>query len=190
MCERTGKRVLAAECVRCAATNKLVLKHLLVRSSVSQALVLADVAIRSAGGKFCLPLECQACAWSGQKFHPDDLKVCHLTGLTIHFEFLTREPSRLRVLVEMLEGVKHSMDGREEYPVLEGKLSAMLNGSKCRIISGTYSPTNRALAICAEVKFFMGLRTNYAGFVYSSENEEITGRIAQGKRSKQSWIEN
>jgi superfamily II DNA or RNA helicase len=190
VCEGTGKRVLRSECARCAATNKLVLKRLLVPSSVSQAPVLADVAIRSVGGKFCLPAECQTCAWSGQKFHPDDVKACHLTGLTIHFEFLTNEISRLRVLVEMLEGVKHSTDGSEEYSVLEGKLSTILDGSKCRVISGAFSPTKHALAVCAEVKVFMGLRTNYTGFVYSPDSGEIMGRIAQGKRSKQSWIEN
>ncbi len=189
VCEGTGKRVLPSECSRCASTKKIVLKRLLVTSSVSQASVLEDVAVRSAEGKICLPVECQACAWSDQRFHPDDLRMCNLTGLNVHFQFLKKGTACLQVLVEMLDGVKHSTEGSEGYPSLEGRLSGILNGSKCRIIAGAFSPTKSALAICAEVKLLMGLRTNYAGFIYSPSSGEIIGRVVQGKRSKQNWAE-
>jgi hypothetical protein len=139
-------------------------------------------------GKFCSPDECQTCSWSGERVHPDDIGICTLTGLPIHLEFLTKQNSRLRPLFELLNDVGQS-SRKEEFPVLEGALSRKLNGSKCRIVSGAMSPTKNALAVCAEVKLFLGLKTNYLGFVFSPRDREIIGKIAQGKRLKQGWFE-
>ncbi len=187
-CEATGKRVLPSECGRCSVSNKVALKRILVSSSISQTSVLPDFAIRSSAGKFCLPAEGQSCAWSGQKYHPDDLGTCTLTNFPIYNEFLTKQNSRLRPLFELLNDVDCTARD-EHFPTLEAALSDVLNGQKCRIVSGAISPTKNALAVCAEIKTLLGLKTNYLGFVFSPHKREIIGKIAQGKRTKRGWFE-
>jgi superfamily II DNA or RNA helicase len=186
-CEATGKRVLPSECGRCSVTNKVALKQYLVSSSISGAPVLADAAVYSASGRPCLLLEAQACAWSGQKHHPDDLRVCELTGLNIFLEFLTKGRPRLLPLIQLLDDTTIEAK-REPYPILEAALSRKLDGAKCQIVSGAISPTGTALAICAEHRTMLGLRTKYLGFVFSPRDREIMGDVAQGKRTKSGWI--
>ncbi len=110
-CEITQKRVLPSELERCAVTGKRALKSLLVTSSLSETRMLEKVAVRSATGKFCAPIEAKPCSWSGGKFHPDDLRVCELTGLPIRFQFVAsnRNP-RLQPLVDLLNGIKRNAD--------------------------------------------------------------------------------
>ena len=177
-CETTGKHVLPSQCGRCSVTNKVVLKKHLLVSSVSGALVLAELAVRSHSGEFCLPTEAQLCAWSRQKYHPADLGVCALTGLPMASEFLTREHSRLRPLHELLnDGHREAKQG--DYPVLEAAISKKMNGAKCRILSGAISPTGKALAICAELKLLLGLKTNSSGLcLFSGGSSDRRQRCA------------
>jgi hypothetical protein len=79
-------------------------------------------------------------------------------------------------------------DGKE-YPVLEGALARKTNATNLKIVSGAISPTKNSLAVCAQVKHLLGLKTNYIGFVFSPLTREIVGNIAQGKRTKQGWFE-
>lgn len=187
-CSVTGKRVLPSECSRCTVTNAIALKKALVTSSISEALVRADMAVRSASGTFCLPVECQTCAWTGQRFHPDDLGVCSLTGLAVHREFLMGEDSRLRPLMELLDDKDLSI-GDKKFPVLEAAVSKKLEGATCRIVSGAISPTKHALAVCAETKLMLGLKTVYLGCVFCARSQEVVGRVARGKRTKHGWVQ-
>ena len=187
-CEVTGEHVLPSLCGRCSVTNKVALKRVLVSSSISQAVVRRDVAVKSSSGKFCLPAECETCAWIGQKYHPDDLGKCMLTGLSVHSQFLTKQNSRLRPLFELVNDVSRLPDGKE-YPVIESALARRMNGTKSKIVSGAISPTKNALAVCAEVKHLFGLKTTYIGFVFSPLSREVVGKVAQGRRSKHGWVE-
>jgi hypothetical protein len=175
-------------CGQCWVTKKVAVKRLLVSSNISHVAVLQDVAVQSSSGKFCLPAECQTCAWSGQKFHPDDLKFCTLTGLSVHSQYLTTENSRLQPLFDLLNDVSRLADGKE-YPVIEGALARRMNGVKFKIVSGAISPTQNALAVCAAVTRLLGLKTNYVGFVFSPSTREVIGKVAQGKRTKHGWFE-
>jgi superfamily II DNA or RNA helicase len=187
-CEVTGKKVLPSVCGRCAVTNKLALKHALVSSSISQAPIIQDAAIQSTSGNFCLPAECGTCAWTGQKFHPDDLKNCSLTRLLVHSDFLTEQNSRLQPLFELLNDVNRLSDGKK-YPVIERALARKMNGARCKVVSGAISPTSNSLAVCAEIKHLLGLKTNHIGFVLSPVTKEIVGKVTQGKRTKHGWFE-
>ena len=188
-CEATGKKVLPSECGRCSVTNKVALKQHLVVSSVSGAPMLAEVAVRSLAGKVSLPVEARACAWTGQKYHPDDMGVCTLTDLNIYSEYLTKEDSRLVPLNQLLNDITRE-PRHKNYPILEDALSRKMNGAKSHIISGAISPTGNALAICADLKVMLGLKTNYLGFVFLPRDREIIGRVAQGRRAKGEWIQN
>lgn len=187
-CEASGKRVLPSQCGRCAVTNKSVLKRLLVTSSVSQAPVLAEVAVLSTTGKFCLPAECLGCAWTGRHCHPEDISTCALTNLSVHIEFLTQPKGHLKPLFDLLNDLQRPPSD-QEHPILEAALSKALDGQKCRLISGAISPTQKAFAGCGETKTFLGLKTNYVGFVFSPQSRQIIGKVAQGKRTKDGWIE-
>lgn len=187
VCEATGKRVLPSQCAQCSVTNKVALKRALVVSSISQNLMLENVTIRSLSNRLCSSAEAKVCMWSGQRYHPEDMGVCTLTALPIYSQFLTRDHSRLFPLMELLNDVHHEPDGKD-YPILEGALSRALNGSGCKIVSEASSPTSNALAICAEIKVLLSLKTKYVGFVFSPHNREIVGRAAQGKRARSGWI--
>ena len=187
-CAVTGKRVLPSLCGRCSVSHKLALKRVLVSGSISQAPAIADFAVQSLSGKFCLPSECQACSWTAQKYHPDDIGMCTLTGLSVHVEYLTRQESRSRPLFELLNDVDQSAKD-QKFPILEDVLLRKADISKCRIVSGVMSPTKSALAVCAKVRAMLGLRTSYLGFVFSPQEREIIGRVAQGRRTKQGWFE-
>lgn len=187
-CDASAKRVLPSQCARCAVTNKIALKRLLLSSNISQALVLPDIAVRSKSGKVCLPTECHSCSWTGQKHHPDDLGICTLTNLPIFSEFLTNQDSRLKPLFELLNDVEREV-GHEAHPILETALSKALNGQKGRVISGAISSTKNSFAVCAEIKILLGLKKKYVGFVFSPHKREIVGKIVQGKRTKQGWVE-
>lgn len=188
VCEESGKRVLASECARCSVTNKLVLKRLLVVSSISGQCVLPSAAVRSSSGTFCLLAEAEPCAWTEKKYHPGDLGICTLTALKVGREFLTAQDSRLKPLFELLNDVTATA-GDREFPVLEAALSGVLEGRKSRIVSGAISQAGSAMAICAELKSYFGLKKSYVGCVFSPKTRSIMGKVAIGKRTKQGWLE-
>jgi superfamily II DNA or RNA helicase len=189
-CAVTQKRVLPSELSRCAATGKRVLKRLLVTSSLTGAQILEEVAVRSAAGKFCAPVEAKPCLWSGQKFHPDDLRVCELTGLPIHFEFVTANNNpHLQPLVDLLNGIKRTADEPKLWNVVTDKVATMLGRGRCRVQAAVLSPDKRHLAVCSEVRTLLGLRVHQVGLVYAIGDHSVVGRVAQGRRTSEGWSE-
>lgn len=184
------KAVLPSELERCAVTDTRVLRRLLVASSVSGARIQHQLAVRSLAGKYCAPAEARACMWSGRKSHPDDLKVCSLTGISFHIEFAAPEGnSYLQPLGELLHGVRHTTDAADRWPEIALKASDALRGSRCRVESAFTSPDRRHLALCTEVRTLLGLRVQRAGLLYSIEDGSIVGRVALGKRTPKGWIQ-
>jgi hypothetical protein len=189
-CEITKKMVLPGELARCAASGKKALKTLFVNSSVSGAQILERVAIRSAAGAFCSPMEARYCTWSGRRFHPDDLRACTLTGVPIHFQYVTPDTyGRLQPLADLLYGFSRTADQQHLREVIATKVSNALQGKRCKIESARSSVDQRYLAVCSEIRTLLGLRLHYAGFLYSIEDASIVGRIALGKRTPKGWTE-
>lgn len=189
-CAITQNKVLPSELERCAATGKRVLKKFLVRSSVCEARILEEVAVRSAFGKFCAPIEAKSCLWSARKCHPADLRVCELTGLSIHFEFATANgPVRLQPLVDLLNGVKRTADESQLWNEVTTKIAAVLGNSRCRVESAALSPDRQHLAVCSEVRTLLGLRVHQAGLVCSIGDHSVVGRAARGRRTAEGWSE-
>ncbi len=186
-CELTQKRVLPSLVAKCAATNRTVLRDHLVVSSVSQNLMLPDEGVRSISGNYCLRSETVSCSWTGEGFHPDDIGTCQLTDLPIHANYLTEFDSSLSPLIDILNEYESAIEGNK-YPSLHAALTKQLNGANCRILSGTVSPSGYALAISAETKTMIGLKTRYLGFVFNRDKKEIVGLVAEGKRTKQGWV--
>ena len=188
-CGVTGKAVLPSELERCAVTNKRVLKRLLVTSSVSGGRFQHRLSVRSIGGKYCVPEEAKRCMWSGRHSHPDDIRVCSLTGIPFHAEFaaLDKKPY-LQPLMDLLHGVRRNTDAADRWDEIASKASNALRGSRCRVETAHVSPDKRHLAICSEVRTLLGLRVHQAGLLYSIEDGLIVGRIAMGKRTPKGWI--
>lgn len=188
-CTATGKRVLPSLLGTCEATGARVLKTLLVASSISGALMLGEKGVRSAGGKFCLPTEAKSCSWSGRRVHPDDIRTCKLTGLSIHVDYATPDSSsRLRPLVEILDGERHNTDHDDMWEKIAQRLIRALKGGRCRIEAAVLSPSKQRLATCAESKTMLGLRVQQIGAVYDLVDDALIGRLAQGKRNGNGWV--
>lgn len=189
-CAVTQKRVLPSELLRCAVTGKRALKRLFVTSSLTEARILEEVAVRSATGKFCAPVEAKPCLWSSRKCHPDDLRVCGLTGLPIHFEFATANSNpRLQPLVDLLNGIKRTADEPQMWDAVTTKVAAVLGSGRCRVEAAVLSPDRRHLAVCSEVRTLLGFRVRQAGLVYSIGDHSVVGRAAQGRRTSEGWSE-
>lgn len=189
-CAITHKRVLPTELARCSVTGKRVVKGLLVTSSISRAYLLEEVAVRSTAGKYCAPVEAKGCAWSGEATHPDDLRVCQLTGLPIHVMYTTaNDYPRLEPLVQLLDGIKRNADAQQLWNTVSLRGSLVLGGARCRIESALLSPNGKHLAVCAEARTLFGFRIRHAGFVYSIDEQSVEGRVAQGRRTQTGWSE-
>ena len=187
-CAVTEKRVLPEQLDRCAVTNKRVLKNLLVSSSVHGAQMLEEVAVQSLGGKYCLPAEAKPCIWAGEKFHPDDLRTCDLTGLTIYIKYSKTEPKfSLEALFDLLGGVTRSKDEIQIWDSVSEEISTALKGIRCKVETAVMAPDKRHLAMCVEARTLLGLKKRYVGFLYSIVNRSIIGRIAQGRRTSEGW---
>jgi hypothetical protein len=161
-----------------------------VTSSVTEARMLEVVTVRSATGKYCAPIEAQQCSWSGEKFHPDDLRVCELTVLPIHFEFTAANGKpRLKALIDMLNGIKRTADEPQLWDAVTTKASAVLGKGRCRIEAAVLAPDNKHLAVCLEVRTLLGFRVHQAGLVYAVDDRSVVGRVAQGRRTSEGWSE-
>lgn len=188
-CEVTGKRAVPDLFGVCAGTRKRVLKELLVPSSVSNAAVLRQEAVQSTIGTFCLSSEVETCFWSGRTAHPDDIRTCSLTGLSIHAAFATaRNPARLQPLVELLDGVRRTADQNQLWPQIAARMTVALKGGKCRVEAAVSSPAKRHLAICSESKTLLGLRVHQVGAIYDLTEDAIVGKLAEGKRHADGWL--
>jgi hypothetical protein len=187
-CALTHKAVLPSELERCVVSDERVLRTMLVTSSISGARLQHRLAVRSIAGKYCAPAEAKMCIWSGRRTHPDDVRVCSLTGIAFHVAFAAPEDKPyLQPLGDLLHGVRRTVDAPDRWEDVASKASAALR-SRCRIEAAHVSPDKRHLAICSEVRTLLGLRVQQAGLLYSIEDRSIVGRIAMGKRTAKGWV--
>ena len=150
--------------------------------------MLEEVAVRSASGKFCAPVEAKPCLWSSRTCHPDDLRVCEMTGLPIHFEFATANTNpRLQPLVDLLNGIKRTADEPQMWDAVTTKVAATLGKGRCRVEAAVLSPNRRHLAVCSEVRTLFGFRVHQAGLIYAIGDHSVVGRTAQGRRTSEGW---
>jgi superfamily II DNA or RNA helicase len=190
-CELTGKNVLPSELEKCAVTGKKALKRFFVSSSLSGARILEEVAVSSIAGKFCTPLEAKSCLWSGRKCHPDDLRICQLTGVTIYFEFTASDKeSRLEPLVKLLDGVERKSDELDLWTSIANSASNAIGKKRCKVEAADLSPDKQHLALSLEVQSWMGFKVEQGGLLYSLNNKAIVGRFILGKRGTTGWVQN
>lgn len=187
-CEITNKKVLPTELGKSAYSGKKVINKYLVKSSISSSNLIENEALKSITGKYCSPLEARVCQWSGRLVHPEDLKICYLTGLHIYLQYLVDDGHIcLENLINLLHGLSHSIEKSELWNTICMNLPQ--NMTNIKIIGSKLSPDGTKLAISAETKSLLGLKTSILGFVYSLSSNEILGRVSVGRRQKGWWKE-
>ena len=189
-CAVSQQRVMPSELGRCAVTGKRVLRKFLVDSSISEIHILEELALRSASGKFCAPVEAKTCSWSGERHHPEDIRVCSLTDLPFHFSFVIDRPTpRLEVLAQLLDGQNRGTDREHLWEVIGQKVARAIGGSHCKVEAAVISPSKQRLAVCLEERTLLGMRVRYIGAMLSLSDQTVIGRIAKGKRANSRWVE-
>jgi hypothetical protein len=107
----------------------------------------------------------------------------------IHVDYATlQSPPRLRPLVEMLDGVRHTADQNAIWDKVTPRIARALKGGNYRIAAATLSPSKDRLATCAENKTWFGFRVHQVGAVYDLTDDTIIGRLAEGKRNGGGWV--
>lgn len=188
-CSVTGKKVLPSELEKSSVSGRNALKTFFILSSVSGARLLEEEAVKSIAGKFCAPLEARACVWSDRQYHPDDMRTCQLTGLQIHVTFMaTNGYERLGTLVEMLEKINRKSDKLELWPVISEIAAKVIDEKKCNVQAAELSPSSKHIAVHLEIKTWGGLKTRYAGFLFSIKDVSIVGRVAIGRYIQKNGI--
>lgn len=189
VCALSSQRVLPSELGQCAVTGKRAVKSYLVNSSVSGRPLLLEEAVESSLTTFCAPSETKVCYWSYHRIHPDDLRICTLTDLPIHVEFATPGAAiRLATLLEMLEGRTRPQEQMDKWGPIAAQIESALDGGRCRIQAATLSRSKKLIAVCADVKFLLGLRIVRVGAIYDLARYALIGQIAEGKLGER-WLE-
>jgi superfamily II DNA or RNA helicase len=186
-CEETGSHALPSEIASSAVSGKRTLRKLLVRSSVSQAPLLEREAVRSSSGSYCTPIEATNCLWSGEISHPEDIRKCELTGLEIHFKYVTAKETFLVPLKRLLDGTARDDDAKESWEQIEQREAQAIGKGRCRVEAALRSPNGKYLAVSSEVKTFLGFRKRHMGFLFANEKQSIVGMIAEGTREGWGW---
>jgi hypothetical protein len=159
-------------------------------SSLSQTRLLESAAVQSSAGNYCAPSESRPCFWSRQRHHPDDLRICALTGLTIYFDFATQNGTpRLRALADLLDDMKHTSDRADLWDSAASTIATLQKPGKCKVEAAALSPSKRHLAVCCEIRTLLGLRAHQVGAIYDLEDMAPVGRLASGKRGSGGWAE-
>ena len=208
-CEMTGKVVIPGLLERCEISGRKVLPSELEHSAGPRyegaqaifhfeqrfggARIPEQEAIRSMTGKYCAPQEAKMCLWSSlvNRVTPTRHPPCEVipTGVPIHFKYsyVTNGHVRFEPLINLLNGVRRKMDKPELWDSITAKASdALKNNGK--IEAAELSPDGNHLAVALEIKDWLGLRTRYAGLIFSIKDNAIDGHIVLGKRGSQNWI--
>lgn len=186
-CARSGKMVLPTELRRSEVSGRQALKHYLVQSSLSEVRMLEDEAVWSRAGFASTPDEAIHCVWSGRVTHPDDIRVCELTGLRFYYIYMTNEePYRHNALLDLLRSPKADADRSDTWSEIE-EAAAALVGGKATVEATLLSPNKSCLATTAEDRKYLGFKVRLVGALYSLTDRRILGRITVGRRKNGRW---
>jgi hypothetical protein len=187
LCAVSGQMVIPTELETCSISETKALKKYFVKSSISEARMIGNYAMRAISGAYCTPREGVFCLWSGERWHPEDIRTCVLTGISIHVDYATDSPPMLYPLLEQLKGHLRTVDHPTTWHTIESLLSHAVGTTRNQIQSSELSPSGNHLAICAEIRTMLGMRKYFAGFIYSISKKSIIGKVTQGKRIQEMW---
>lgn len=190
-CEITNKMVFPSELEKSSVSGKKGLKKFFVSSSISGANFFEDEGIKSITGKFCVPIEAKKCIWSGLMTHPEDIRICQITDLSVHFQYIKIKNNQayLESLSNLLDGISHKSDEKNTWFSIVATTAGILGNKKNEIESAELSLDGESLVICMQVRTMLGLKMRHTGFLFSKKDNTILGRIGCGKREINGWIQ-
>ena len=184
-CEISGKRAKPSLLGKCDVSGKRVLTSLLATSSVSKKLLLKELGIQSKNGKFCLPIEAIRCAWDGLQHHPDDIDICTWTGVAVSQENL--DGNILKPLSAALQSPPGIYGASDIHTRALQVFSHSIGKGNYRIQAEIKSATGHSIALAVESRTWLGFRKRVFGFIYSVDNNQIDGKIIEGRREAGRW---
>jgi hypothetical protein len=132
--------------------------------------------------------QAKLCLWSGKRCHPDDLRICQLTQVSAHFEYMTTNGKvELEPLLSLLNGVRRKTDKRDLWPAISAQMSSIVDG-RSQVEAAALSPSGHHMAICLKTRNWLGLKTRQVGLLYGINDPEVVGRIVTGKRGYEVWV--
>jgi len=84
----------------------------------------------------------------------------------------------------LLIGTRRTADRIELWEEISVEAARIVNTKKCKIVAAELSPGGHCLAVCAEFKSLLGLRTQFVGILYSLKDHAVIGRAVIVKRDK------
>ncbi len=182
-CEISNVKVLPSELEQSSESGIKALKKFFVVSTVSNTTILEKEAIKSTTGKYCKIAEAKICSWSNQVSHPDDLALCHLTGLPVHIRYMSAgTEGKLETLSNLVKGISRKTDKSDLWSDIKVSIADVLGNKSIKIESSELSPNADQLAICVQVRTMLGLKIRHAGLIYSFKDKLIKGKVNLVKR--------
>ncbi|WP_211250692.1 DEAD/DEAH box helicase [Arenimonas donghaensis] len=185
-CGVSARRVLPRLLHTCSVTGTRAIGEHLVQSSIGGGMLLTSAATRSKAGKFCTPDETQLCQWTSRTFHPDDLRTCQLLGIPVHFEHTAGSPPQLKPLRDLLDGVTRGNALESEWTDI-ARLLSVESGRRSAVKNAVASSDGSRVAIYADAKSLLGLRSHVVGALYCPASRNLIGKIVSGKRERGEW---
>jgi hypothetical protein len=186
-CGLTHVLVLPNEMEACAVTGIRAIREKMVRSDVSGRYVVPQKAIRSAvSNKVGLPDEVVNCAWLEKPILRNEAKSCALSGIYVTATLLN-DHGELRLFRELLDG-KSPAAARHDHlvPVLKSIDTTFFK--PLRYVWAIRSPGGGKLALCCELRTWLGLKVRYVGLLLKKEDTySIISRGVMGYRDKEAW---
>ncbi len=189
VCAATGKRAMKSLMVTCAQTGDPVLRSEAGVSDLSGKPARPDLLHRSdrKPGRRGLADEMAACEATRKRLLRDEVGRCVLTGRAVDAALLNVR-GELRALRELLEGQSadvRCVDGLG--PRIAALHPAFFSG--LRHVWAVELAGTRTLAVCVELRTWLGWKVRYAGFLLEQEPAfRIVGRAVRGWREKGVWV--
>jgi hypothetical protein len=106
----------------------------------------------------------------------------------MHFSFIKTAKSCSEILIALLEGISRKSDCVEKWDNISTNVSKVISVKRCKVEAAEVSPDGQRLAICLEVRTWLGFKVQHVGLFYSIPDNNITGKIVTGKRTAQGWL--
>jgi len=94
-------------------------------------------------------------------------------------------PTQLQALRDLLNGKAVYTDHQNLWARV-GSLAEKTLG-RCHVVGAIESPDKTVLAVCVELRLWLGLKVRHAGFVFNVGSDSIKGSVGIGRREGTYW---
>jgi hypothetical protein len=95
--------------------------------------------------------------------------------------------TRLEPLLSLLNGLRRNADKPEVWTKIIEDTSRVLRGQS-QIEAAVSSPAGDHVAVCLEMKSWLGLKIRQVGLLYAIRDRVAVGRVVLGRRETEGWV--